>query len=429
MGARLGLVGRKLGHSHSPAIHALLGAPSYEKFELEPNEVDEFLAHGPWDGVNVTIPYKTNAARIADTRTPQVEALGVANTLVRRKDGTILAANTDVEGFGWQLEHACERELGSDARRALDTGKVLVLGSGGAAAAVRQALAEHTDAHVVTISRSGDETYATLAERHADAVALVNCTPVGTYPDCPASPLDDETFGALTSLRIVLDVVYNPRLTGLCLQAERAGIAHESGLAMLVAQAVGSAAHFGTAQVDDEQTRRILDEMRWRTGNIVLIGMPGTGKTSTGRVLARKCGRPFVDLDDAFELSFAMTPADCIKAQGEDAFRKLESKVVEEYGKRSGLVIACGGGVVTRERNYAHLHQNGCIVHMVRDIDGLENSGRPLSAARGVKELARERMPLYRAWSDLTLECTGTPEGDAVAILEMMGRQDMLLSS
>ena len=421
MAPRLGLVGRTLGHSHSPAIHALLGASSYEKFEVEPGDVDEFLAHGPWDGVNVTIPYKANAARVADERTPQVEALGVANTLVRRADGTILAANTDVEGFGWQLEHACRRELGCDAREAIGGGKVLVLGSGGAAAAVRQALAEHTSARVVTISRSGTETYNTLAERHADAVAVVNCTPVGTYPACPASPLDDKTFCALSHLRIVLDVVYNPRLTGLCLQAERTGIAHESGLAMLVAQAAGSARHFGTAQADDAQIASILDEMSWRTGNIVLIGMPGCGKTTTGRALAHACGRPFVDLDDAFEIEHGIGCSECITTLGEDRFREMESEVVASYGKRSGLIIACGGGVVTRERNYAPLHQNGTIVHITRDISQLDTQGRPLSATTGVERLAQERMPLYRAWADLTHACSGTPDGDATAILEAMG--------
>ena len=414
-----GLLGRKLGHSFSPQIHRRLGSWPYALYEREPEAVEEFIRQEPWDGVNVTIPYKRDAARLADEQSPRVQALGVANTLVRRPDGSIFAENTDVLGFSWMLGRFCMERLGQEACDVLRGRKAVVLGSGGASQAVRLAL-EEAGARVVVISRTGSETYETLAERHSDAVLMVNTTPVGMYPNCPATPVGEEALARMDGLRGVLDVVYNPCRTGICLAAERLGLPFESGLAMLVAQAFYASELFQGHALDEALVPQLVSKVAKSTANVVLIGMPGSGKSSSGKRLARILGRPFVDLDDAIQMETGLSPAQIIREQGEDAFRKVETGICATYGARSGLVIACGGGVVTRAENYPLLHQNGTIVLLDRDVRLLSSAGRPLSQTRGVEALAAERMPLYRAWADVTVSCTGSAFGDADMIRALL---------
>lgn len=411
--APFGLVGRTLGHSWSRQIHERLGSAPYALHELEPDEVAPFVRGGAWRGLNVTIPYKRRAAELADERSPRVERLGAANTLVRREDGSILAENTDVLGFFWMLARFCRRELGSSVNEALGSRKALVLGSGGASQAVRLALEEYAGMDVVTVSRSGKETYEGLARRHADAALVVNTTPVGMFPNCPASPLDEETLSALTGLVAVLDVVYNPRRTGLLLAAERLGLPAESGLAMLVAQALYASELFQGRDLDDSLVAEVEGQIRTQTENVVLIGMPGAGKSSCGRALARLLGRPFVDVDEAIALECGRTAAQIIREDGEEAFRAVETEVTGRYAARSGLVLACGGGVVTRAENRDLIRQNARVVFLDRPIAELSDDGRPMSQAKGVERLAAERMDAYRSWADVTLPCTGSPAGDA----------------
>ncbi len=421
-GAPYGLVGRRLGHSWSRQIHEILGSAPYELLELEPEEVEPFLRDGAWRGLNVTIPYKTDAARLADVRSAAVEALGAANTLVRDEGGAIVAENTDVLGFAWMLERFCRERLDASSRAALEGRDALVLGSGGASRAVRYALETVAGARVSVISRGGPDGYEGLAGRHPHAALIVNTTPVGMYPACPASPLDDTTLDALHELLGVLDVVYNPIRTGLVLAAERRGLPAESGLAMLVAQALYASELFQGRDLDDALVGSIEREIVSRTENVVLIGMPGAGKTSCGRELSRLLGRPFVDLDDAIALACGRTPAQIIEQDGEEAFRAVETEATGRYGARSGLVIACGGGVVTRPENYDLLHQNGRIVLLDRPLSELSTDGRPMSREHGVERLAAERMGRYRAWADVTLPCTGSAAGDAAALRDLLGR-------
>ena len=411
--APFGLVGRTLGHSWSRQIHERLGSAPYALHELEPDEVATFVRDGAWRGLNVTIPYKRRAAELADERSPRVERLGAANTLVRREDGSILAENTDVLGFFWMLARFCRRELGSSVSEALGSRKALVLGSGGASQAVRLALEEYAGMDVVTVSRSGKETYEGLARRHADAALVVNTTPVGMFPNCPASPLDEATLSALTGLVAVLDVVYNPRRTGLLLAAERLGLPAESGLAMLVAQALYASELFQGCDLDDSLVAEVEGQIGAQTENVVLIGMPGAGKSSCGRALARLLGRPFVDVDEAIALECGRSAAQIIREDGEEAFRAVETEVTGRYAARSGLVLACGGGVVTREENRDLIRQNARVVFLDRPIAELSDDGRPMSQTKGVERLAAERMDAYRSWADVTLPCTGSPAGDA----------------
>lgn len=418
---RYGLLGRTLGHSWSPQIHAQLGSAPYSLIEREPDEAEGFLREGAWHGLNVTIPYKRLAAEVADQCSSRVRRLGVANTLVRQSDGTIFAENTDVLGFAWLLSRFARRELGQSAAEAFGMGDALILGSGGACQAVRAAIEDSTDCRACVISRTGEDSYDGIVERHPHARLIVNTTPVGMYPHCPASPLDDQTLAAFTELRAVIDVVYNPERTGICLAAERLGLPYESGLAMLVAQAFYASELFQGARLDDSLIDQIEQRLRASQRNIVLIGMPGAGKTSTGRSLAHLLGRPFIDLDDAFAVEYGVSAGDYITAHGEPAFRAEETKIAARYGSQSGLVIACGGGVVTQERNYDLLHQNGSIAFIDRPLYQLTSNGRPLSQLKGIQRLAEERMDRYRGWSDVAILCTGSASGDAVLLRARLG--------
>ena len=417
--APFGLVGHPLGHSWSPRIHELLGSSPYDLHDLENDEAARFIRGGRWQGLNVTIPHKRLAAELADTRSSRVERLGVANTLVREDDGTISAENTDVLGFSWMLERFFRREHGKGAEELLAGRSALVLGSGGASRSVQASLAE-VGARAIVVSRTGSETYEGLAERHPDAALIVNTTPVGMYPSCPAAPLDEASLASLDGLLGVLDVVYNPRRTGICLAAERLGIPSESGLAMLVAQAFFASELFQGRKLDEALVDKIEQDILAETQNVILIGMPGSGKSSCGRALARLLGRPFVDVDDAIAAESGRSAAEIIRSEGEGAFRAIETRVTGSYAARSGLVIACGGGVVTRPENYDPLHQNGTIVLLDRPLEELSSRGRPVSQAKGVARLAAERMGLYRAWADITLTCTGSAEGDALAVRRLL---------
>lgn len=417
--APFGLVGHPLGHSWSPRIHELLGSSPYGLHDLGNDEAARFIRGGRWQGLNVTIPHKRLAAELADTRSSRVERLGVANTLVREDDGTISAENTDVLGFSWMLERFFRREHGKGAKELLAGRSALVLGSGGASRSVQASLAE-VGARAIVVSRTGSETYEGLAERHPDAALIVNTTPVGMYPSCPAAPLDEASLASLDGLLGVLDVVYNPRRTGICLAAERLGIPSESGLAMLVAQAFFASELFQGRKLDEALVDKIEQDILAETQNVILIGMPGSGKSSCGRALARLLGRPFVDVDDAIAAESGRSAAEIIRSEGEGAFRAIETRVTGGYAARSGLVIACGGGVVTRPENYDLLHQNGTIVLLDRPLEELSSRGRPVSQAKGVARLAAERMGLYRAWADLTLTCTGSAEGDALAVRRLL---------
>jgi shikimate dehydrogenase len=337
---------------------------------------------------------------------------------VRRPNGSIYAENTDVLGFSLMLQRFCERRLGTTAEALLSASPALVLGSGGASAAVQAAL-EDAGAKVSIISRSGEDTYQTLTERHADAVLVVNATPVGMYPNCPATPVPEKDLAQLKSLAGVLDVIYNPTRTGIVLAAECLGIPAESGLAMLVAQAVRSSELFQGRELDLGAIGSIEQDILRQTLGICLIGMPGVGKTTTGKRLARMLGRPFVDMDDAFTIATGMTPSDCIRSQGEGAFRRLETEQLRRYSKEPGLVMACGGGVVTREENRPLVRQNSYVVMLSRDISQLSQRNRPISQAKGLERLARERMPLYRAWADVEVDCLGSAFADAEQIARL----------
>lgn len=389
-----GLLGRKLGHSYSPQIHHALGDYDYCLYEKEPQALEAFLKSGSFVGLNVTIPYKKDVIPLLDELSPVAKRLGAVNTIVRRQDGSLIGHNTDYFGFRYLVERSGLPVSGK---------KVLVLGSGGAsntAVAVLQELG----AQVVIISRSGENHYGNL-HLHADASVIVNTTPVGMYPNTGISPID---LGLFPRLEGVLDAVYNPARTQILLDAESRGLVAMNGLWMLVAQAKESAEWFTGEAIPDSRIGQIHASLRAQMENIILIGMPGCGKTTIGRLLARKTGKQFVDADDALEARVGRKITDIIPAEGEAAFRTMETDTLAELGKQSGLVIATGGGCVTQERNYPLLHQNGTILWLTRDLSKLPTEGRPLSQAGKLQEMFANRQPMYARFADAAIQNDGT---------------------
>ena len=400
---KCGLLGRKLGHSYSPQIHSYLGTYSYDLFEKEPEEVADFIRNGDFTAINVTIPYKKDVIPYLDELSPTAKKMGSVNTVVRRSDGTLFGHNTDYFGFTSMVRRSGIPVAGK---------KALVLGSGGTSNTAVKALAD-LGAQVVIISRSGENNYENL-DLHADASVIVNTTPVGMYPKNGVAPVDLKRFPQLEG---VLDVIYNPARTQLLLDAEAMGLPHDNGLWMLGAQAKEAAEYFTGTKLDDSMIETVHRKLSVQMQNIVLIGMPGCGKSTIGALLAKKLDRPMVDADAEIEQLAGKTIPEIFVQDGEDAFRNWETQVLTELGKRSGLVIATGGGCVTRQRNYPLLHQNGSIVCLQRDIQVLPTDGRPLSQANDLGVMYTKRKPLYEAFADFSADNNGTPEATVSAIL------------
>lgn len=402
-----GLLGGRLAHSYSPEIHAALGEYEYRLFERTEDEVPAFLASDEFTAINVTIPYKKTVMPYLAGISPEALKIGSVNTVTRAPDG-LYGDNTDYYGFSYMLDAAGISVSGK---------KCLILGSGGASATAL-AVVRDRGGEAVVISRRGADNYDNL-ERHADADVIVNTTPVGMYPDNGAAPLSLDGFPRLTG---VVDMIYNPRRTALILDAEARGIPAVSGLPMLVAQAKRANELFFRRSLPDAVIAQAEAAVRRQKENIVLIGMPGAGKTTAGQALAAKLGFAFADTDAEIERLSGRHPSSILTEDGEDAFRALESEAIRQAGKRSGCVIATGGGAVTRAENYAALHQNGAIVFLTRPLGELSSSGRPLSASLGVKKLYEARLPLYEAWADARAACLSDPDRTADAILAALGR-------
>ena len=393
-----GLLGRKLGHSYSPAIHALLADYEYRLYEKEPEELASFLKDGNWDGLNVTMPDKKEVLPYCDVLTPLAQELGSVNTLVRQADGRLLGDNTDAWGFEQMLDRVGVCCAGK---------KALVLGSGGASVTV-QAVLRRAGADVVVISRSGVDNYDNL-DRHADAAVLVNTTPVGMYPHNGVSPVN---LDQLPKLEAVLDVVYNPVRTQLILDAEARRIPCASGLYMLVGQAVRASELWTGENICRKKMDAVWKQVAASMENVILIGMPGCGKSTVGKYLAKELNRRLVDADAEIVKRIGDIPA-YFASHGEAAFRQVETEVLRELGKQSGLVIATGGGCVTRPENYPLLHQNGTIIWVRRDLHSLPTDGRPVSQRDGVEAIYEARKPLYTGFADVIVENEGSV-GEAI---------------
>ena len=414
--APFGLIGEKLSHSWSAEIHEKLDSFPYQLHELSAAELKSFVKEQPWHGLNVTIPYKKDACALADKVSDDAHAIGAANTLVKVTNGLIAADNTDVFGFEYLLK---------SLNLNLNQKKVVVLGAfGGAGQAVCYALKKF-DACIVGVSRnqhvnSAFVDYAITYEQltsHHDAVLLVNATPVGMSPHTCVSPLSKEKLAAFASLSCVIDLIYNPLRSQLLLDAESLGLATANGLKMLVAQAVKASSLFLNKEVSDTQIEKISQELYSAKENIVLIGMPGVGKTSTGEALSKLLHRPWIDTDFLIKQKAHCDAATYLQAHGEVEFRRLEHEVIQEVSSITGAVISCGGGVVVTPSNYQALRKNGKLIYLTRPLEELAIAGRPLSERMGIHSLALKRLPLYEAWADVTFSCLGSPNADAMGLL------------
>lgn len=394
---KCGLLGEKLGHSYSPELHAFFGDYDYDLFEVAPGDLGRFLKTQDFQGLNVTIPYKTTLYDLCDNLTEAARTIGSVNTVVKKPGGFLLGDNTDAAGFEGMVWKSRIRVLGR---------KCLVLGSGGASLAVQYVLKKLGAGEIVVISRSGENNYENL-DQHADAAVIVNTTPVGMYPNTSASPIDLRQFPHCEG---VLDVIYNPARTALIQQAEALGIPSLGGLYMLVEQARCASQVFTGKPLPAIRSKEAYSALSSRKENRILVGMPGSGKSTVGKELAKLLDRPFVDSDEELEKVLGMSAGDYILKAGEEAFRAQETAVLAQLGKLSGLVIATGGGCVTRPENYPLLHQNGVIVFLERELSKMPKKGRPLSMRGSLQDMYTIRLPMYRRFADLIVPNDSDPE-------------------
>lgn len=392
-----GLLGRKLGHSYSALIHPQLGCEDYRLIELEPEELESFLHSENLGGVNVTIPYKVAVMPMCDRLSPEAKAIGSVNTIVRGEDGLLTGYNTDAAG----LEYTIRR-----AGISIENKKVLIFGSGGASLAAKYVCAKMDAREVLVISRSGEYNYDNL-NLNADADVLINCTPVGMFPNAEGMPADPSLFPGCSG---VVDMVYNPRRTDFLLRAEELGIPYAGGLPMLVHQAKVAEEYFFGRPLEDSLTEQVLRGLYRDTDNIVLIGMPGCGKSTVGNLLGQLSGRRIVDLDAMIAEAEGMSIPDIFAAEGESGFRRREHEAVLSASSQRGCIIVCGGGVVVTEANRAPLRRSGRVYQIERELSALSREGRPLSLNADLGQMYAVRKPLYEAFRDITVVNNRTPQ-------------------
>lgn len=402
-----GLLGEKLSHSFSPLIHSFLGDYEYRLFEKTPEEVGDFLKRHEFDGLNVTIPYKKTVIPFCAEISENARKIGSVNTILRLPDGRLFGDNTDYHGFNYLIS-----KLNADIKGK----KVLVLGGGGSSLTVRAVLNDLHAGSVVTVSRAGKDNYNNL-NLHYDAQVIVNTTPVGMYPNDGVSPIE---LSAFPSCEAVVDIIYNPYRTKLLLDAEDLAIPCVNGLPMLVAQAKSAAELFTGSEIDDGKVGVITDKIYRLTKNIVLIGMPGSGKSTIGAALAKITGRDFFDTDVIITDKSGKSIPEIINGPGESVFRQMETEALRDVSKKSGCVIATGGGIVKKSENRRLIRQNSICIFLDRDLDALPSDGRPLSLKNGIGALASERLPLYNSWCDYKVGVDGI-EKTAQIIKELLG--------
>lgn len=402
-----GVLGRVLGHSYTPVIYRELAGLVYRKFECEPEDLETFLRSGEWEGVNVTIPYKRDAVQYMDELSDVARRMGNINTITRLPGGGLRGDNTDYHGF---------RVLVESLRLELSGKKAVVFGGTGGAGSTAMMVLADLGMNPVSIDRAGENTYDDL-DRHSDAALAVNCTPVGMYPNCPAAPCG---LTVLPRLEGFVDIVYNPARTALMMEAESLGIPCVGGLLMLVAQAAQAVERYTGEVIAMDRVLDVTERLSATEQNVVLIGMPGCGKTRVGEQLAELLGREHVDIDHALAQELGMSCAEFIETRGEQAFRARETEMLGRVAARSGLVISCGGGVVTRAENHPLMRQNGVIVMLDRPIGELSKKGRPITARDGIEALAEQRMPLYREWADLIVRSRDCAKKTATAVKDAL---------
>ena len=400
-----GCIGEHLPHSFSREIHEQIGGYAYALKELTPEELPIFMATRAFRGINVTIPYKQAVIPFLDEIDETARAIGAVNTIVNR-NGKLYGYNTDLDGLSRLI-----RRTGLE----LSGKKVLIPGTGGTSRTASFAAEKLGAREILRVSRTGREgslTYEDVLRNHTDAEIILNTTPCGMYPEPDAQPLPLDPF---IRLQGVVDVIYNPLRSRLVLDARSRGIPAEGGLYMLVAQAVRASEHFLQAEYPEDLTGQIYHRILHGKENLVLIGMPGSGKTAVGRILAEHSGRPLADTDQMIVRKAGKSIPGIFREDGEPAFRNLESEVIREVSKQGGQIISTGGGAVLRPENVTALRQNGRLFWLDRNPDDLvPTEDRPLADTDAkMKQLYLEREPVYRAAADEIIHVNGTPEDTA----------------
>ncbi|NLP48623.1 MAG: hypothetical protein GX345_06735 [Clostridiales bacterium] len=404
-----GLIGKNLSHSYSKLIHGLIGDYDYEIQNLAQNELGDFLKKADFKGINVTIPYKKAVMPFCHTLSPTAKKLGNVNTLVKDEKGRLHGHNTDYLGLAYMVEKA-----GLE----LEGREVLILGSGGAGLTARALAEDRGAAGVSTVSRSGPLNYENVYELCKGANVIINASPVGMYPNTGESPLD---LAAFTKAEAVLDLIYNPIYTRLLSSARQLGIKNANGLTMLAAQAMQAAELFFDGRLEAQNSiDQIVEKLTYKTANIVLVGMPGSGKSTVGRALAALSGKTFVDTDKLIEKEKGRSTFDILSSKGQAYFRDLEAEILARVAKENSQIIASGGGAVLRPENRDNLRQNAFVVFLDRALDELATEGRPLSAdPEKLRAMYVTRLPIYKAVSDKIVLNDKGPKEAAAHILDL----------
>ena len=404
---KYGCVGEKLTHSFSKEIHAALADYEYELIELKRNEVEPFFKKRDFAAVNVTIPYKQTVIPFLDEISDVAKRIGAVNTIVN-KDGKLYGYNTDYFGLKALIE-----KVGAD----LSGKKVLVLGTGGTSKTALALAKDMGAREVLAVSRNAGEniTYEEATTFHCDTDIIINTTPVGMYPDLDVKPIDISVFN---SLEAVIDVVYNPLSTRLVLDAKARGIKAEGGLYMLLMQAVFAAEKFLGKEIPKDTCEKLFASILGNKQNIILTGMPGSGKSTVGKLLNIH-GFEFFDSDKEIEKLCGKSIAELIKEKGEEYFRDLESAVIKELSSKGGRIIATGGGAVLREENITFLKQNGKIFFLDANLSRLiPTDDRPLSNTKEkLEKIYNDRIDIYKNTADVVVPDMDTPNKAAEYIL------------
>lgn len=406
---KYGCIGKKLTHSFSKEIHAKLADYEYELIELTEEEIAPFFEEKAFAAINVTIPYKQTVIPYLDWVSPIASRIGAVNTIVN-KEGQLYGYNTDYYGMKALIER-----IGID----VSGKKVLVLGTGGTSKTARVVAKDLGASKVLTVSRRKTEEYITYEEavlNHADAEVIINTTPSGMYPDCGSKPIDITSF---TQLEGVVDAVYNPLRTNLVLDAQERGIKAECGLYMLVMQAVVAVEKFLDTPIPKEQADRVFAGIFAAKENIVLTGMPGSGKSTVGNLL-HVDGFELIDTDVEVEKRCGCSIKELIREKGEAYFRDLETEVIRDVSSQSCRIISTGGGAILREENVRLLSQNGKLFFLDADLNRLQaTASRPLSdTPEKLQKLYAERIDIYRSTAHVSVPDLGTAEKEASYIMK-----------
>ncbi len=407
---KYGLIAERVGHSFSAEIHKKLFGYDYQLKAISPKDLDSFMTKREFKAINVTIPYKQAVIPYLDYIEDTAREIGAVNTIVN-KDGTLYGYNTDVAGL---------QALITKSNIQIKDKKVLILGSGGTSKTAAYVAKKLGASFVERVSRKGNDgciTYETALKEHSEAQVIINTTPSGMFPNIEESPID---INAFTSLSGVVDVIYNPLRTKLVCNALKKDINAVGGLYMLVAQAAFAAEKFVGESVSAERIDEIYKQLFTSKQNIVLVGMPASGKTTVGKLIAETLGIDFIDTDEAITQKTGKTPAELINTIGEPSFRDIESETIKEVSAMQGKVIATGGGAILRESNRRLLKENGRIYFLDRPFqDILPTPDRPLSSSKeALEQRYKERYPIYLQCADYRVHSVKTPEACLKLIME-----------